>query len=198
MSDSGTINIRGKEYETVAHRVWRFRQKYTIDDGWAIICFVRVNTPEKCQVDCQILDPSLRVVATGTAEEVREKGRGINATSALENCETSAIGRVLAACGYAGISYASADEVQSAVAQGNAQMAAEALAQDLADAPHHKSWTDDRAKFCATVGDLGYTYESLKAFCVTRGRSKPSAMPQKKRDEVLVWLKNQKPILVAL
>lgn len=38
--------------------------------------------------------------ATGLAEETVQ-GRGVNATSALENCETSAIGRALANAGYA-------------------------------------------------------------------------------------------------
>ena len=38
--------------------------------------------------------------ATGHAEETVQ-GRGVNATSALENGETSAIGRALAGCGYA-------------------------------------------------------------------------------------------------
>lgn len=38
--------------------------------------------------------------ATGLAEETIQ-GRGVNSTSALENCETSAIGRALANAGYA-------------------------------------------------------------------------------------------------
>lgn len=38
--------------------------------------------------------------STGLAEETVQ-GRGVNATSALENCETSAIGRGLATAGYA-------------------------------------------------------------------------------------------------
>lgn len=41
-----------------------------------------------------------RPTATGYAEEVVTE-RGVNQTSALENCETSAIGRALANCGYA-------------------------------------------------------------------------------------------------
>jgi hypothetical protein len=42
----------------------------------------------------------LRPWTTGLAEETVQ-GRGVNATSALENCETSAIGRALANAGYA-------------------------------------------------------------------------------------------------
>jgi hypothetical protein len=56
------------------------------------------------------------VLATGYAEERRDSTT-INKTSALENCETSAIGRALAAYGYAGTEYASADEVAQAVRQ---------------------------------------------------------------------------------
>jgi hypothetical protein len=38
--------------------------------------------------------------ATGYAQEIRSD-RGVNSTSFVENCETSAIGRALANCGYA-------------------------------------------------------------------------------------------------
>ena len=54
------------------------------------------------------------IVATGHAEEVRTASM-INKTSALENCETSAIGRALASFGLAGTEFASANEVQQAI-----------------------------------------------------------------------------------
>jgi len=45
-------------------------------------------------------EADIRPWTTGLAEETIQ-GRGVNATSALENCETSAIGRALANAGYA-------------------------------------------------------------------------------------------------
>lgn len=45
-------------------------------------------------------ETDVRPWTTGLAEETIQ-GRGVNATSALENCETSAIGRALANAGYA-------------------------------------------------------------------------------------------------
>ena len=59
-----------------------------------------------------------RLLATGFAEEVRAASK-INRTSALENAETSAVGRALAALGLAGTEYASADEVANAITQQN-------------------------------------------------------------------------------
>ena len=49
-------------------------------------------------------------LSTGTAEELRSTSR-INQTSALENAETSAVGRALAFLGFANDSVASAEEV---------------------------------------------------------------------------------------
>ena len=56
------------------------------------------------------------LLATGHAEEKRGSTQ-INKTSALENCETSAIGRALAAMGLGGTEFASANEVQNAIHQ---------------------------------------------------------------------------------
>ena len=55
---------------------------------------------------------------TGHAVEVYNSSM-INKTSALENCETSAIGRALASAGLGGTEFASADEVTNAIAQQN-------------------------------------------------------------------------------
>jgi hypothetical protein len=107
------VNIRGKEYETVASRIHRFREK---TDNLSIVTDLVSEDSEKVIMKASILNQHGTVLATGYAEEVRGSSN-INSTSALENCETSAIGRALAALGYAGTEYASADEVANAVTQ---------------------------------------------------------------------------------
>jgi hypothetical protein len=59
-----------------------------------------------------------KCITTGHAEEFRAASQ-INSTSALENAETSAIGRALAAAGWGGTEFASANEVQNAIHQQN-------------------------------------------------------------------------------
>ena len=114
---SGIVNIHGKQYKTVALRVSEFREKYPIDDGWGIETQCYAVDAQTVIMRAVITDPQGRVVATGYAEEERSQ-RGINSTSALENCETSAIGRALSAAGFAGDdSYASADEIAQAISK---------------------------------------------------------------------------------
>jgi hypothetical protein len=52
----------------------------------------------------------------GYAQETYNQGH-INKTSAIENCETSAIGRALASAGFVGSEFASANEVENAIKQ---------------------------------------------------------------------------------
>jgi hypothetical protein len=108
-----TVNIHGKSYETVASRVSRFREKY----GYEYAITTEIHSIDEKTVVMKASISSEGVVrATGYAEESRTSS-SINRTSALENCETSAIGRALAAFGMAGTEYASADEVAQAIHQ---------------------------------------------------------------------------------
>lgn len=108
------VNIHGKEYFTVAERVSSFREKHpelTIETE-----IVRWEGDDVV-VKASISDNG-KLLATGLAHEVRGS-TNINRTSHVENCETSAIGRCLAAYGLGGTEYATADEVANAIAQQN-------------------------------------------------------------------------------
>lgn len=111
--NSGIINIHGKPYQTVALRVSTFRESHP---DWTIYTELVSRDDTTVVMKASIADPEQRVIGTGYAEENRSSSQ-INRTSALENCETSAIGRALAACGYGGTEYASANEVENAIHQ---------------------------------------------------------------------------------
>lgn len=120
--NNGIVNIHGRQYKTVALRVAEFREKYPIETGWAIITDIVRADDQACVVKAEILNEKGATVATGYAEENRSS-KGINSTSALENAETSAIGRALAAAGFGGDEYASADEVANTIKQENGKPA---------------------------------------------------------------------------
>lgn len=109
-----TVNIHGKQYETVASRVSRFRDTYGLTMAITTELIERDADTVVMKASIVELDDTGKVLATGYAEENRASST-INRTSALENCETSAIGRALAAFGMAGTEYASADEVAHAI-----------------------------------------------------------------------------------
>jgi|19_taG_2_1085344.scaffolds.fasta_scaffold43813_2 deoxycytidylate deaminase len=109
------VNIHGKDYKTVAERVADFRDKDSASSDYSIITEI-IRSDDIVQMKASILSEEGRVIATGFAEEVRGS-TNINKTSALENCETSAIGRALSSFGLGGTEYASANEVMNAIAQ---------------------------------------------------------------------------------
>jgi len=114
---SGIVKIHGKEYKTVALRVAEFRNEYTIKDGWGIVTTLVYHDSDTVIMKAEVVNPSGMVVGTGYAEEKRSASQ-INRTSAMENSETSSIGRALASVGLAGTGeYASADELANAIYQ---------------------------------------------------------------------------------
>jgi hypothetical protein len=87
------------DYETVEERLIKYWKDHP--DG-QIHTEIMESTASRFIVKASIFrtEADARPWATGLAEETVQ-GRGVNATSALENCETSAIGRALANAGYA-------------------------------------------------------------------------------------------------
>lgn len=112
MADTGTVSIHGKIYKTVALRIEEFRNQYP---GHGVETEL-LSQAELVTVKASITNEEGRVIATGYAEEDRSASK-INKTSAVENAETSAVGRALAFLGLAGTEIASADEVHGAINQ---------------------------------------------------------------------------------
>jgi hypothetical protein len=114
-----TVNIRGKAYKTVAERINEF---YAGKPDYGVLTELISADDVAVVMKASIIDEDGAVVATGYAEEVRASSN-INKTSAVENCETSAVGRALAFYGLAGTEIASADEVANAIkAQANTEL----------------------------------------------------------------------------
>jgi hypothetical protein len=88
-----------EDYETVEERLVKYWKDHP--DG-QIHTKLLESSAGRFIVEASIYrtEADLRPWTTGLAEETVQ-GRGVNATSALENCETSAIGRALANAGYA-------------------------------------------------------------------------------------------------
>ena len=104
LNESGVVTRGNKKYTTVAVRVEVFRKYFpdysintrvTVDDGKRVIVVAEVFAPG-----------SDRPISTGIAEEIRGSSN-VNKTSAVENGETSAIGRALANLGLHGGEFAS-------------------------------------------------------------------------------------------
>ena len=105
-----------EDYETVEERLAKFWKDHP--EG-RIETKLIVNTPTQYIVWSAIYRDSADVQpwATGLAEETVQ-GRGVNSTSALENCETSSLGRSLANAGYATKGKRASREEMSKVAKG--------------------------------------------------------------------------------
>jgi hypothetical protein len=83
-------------YETVESRLVRWWDAYP---NGRVYTMMMNYTGDSCVFYCELYaDKEDKVpVATGYAEEIKSD-RGVNATSFVENCETSAIGRAIANC----------------------------------------------------------------------------------------------------
>lgn len=117
-TERGVKQKGGKLYTVVADRVEALRRfggdKYRIVTE--LLHYSPTDTTAPVLVRATIYNDHGAVISTGHAEEWRSSGY-VNQTSAVENAETSAIGRALAGLGLHGGEYASANEIQIAEAK---------------------------------------------------------------------------------
>jgi len=100
----------GKMYTQVVHRMEAFRRHFGISCG--VNTSVLVDDGQRVVIKAVITNADGIQIGSGMAEEIRGQGH-VNQTSALENAETSAIGRALSSIGLAGGEYASANEIDA-------------------------------------------------------------------------------------
>lgn len=149
----------GRRYTTVADRVFIFRRAFGP--------LASISTDiEQCDDQIvrataviSLLDHAgnVFVVAEGHAKEFWDSNE-VNQTSALENAETSAIGRALANLGLHGGEFASANELASALGSRKTSQADEATgflkSEDITDATQ-------KIAACKTQDELAETYLKL-------------------------------------
>jgi hypothetical protein len=109
-----TQKIRGNDYVVVNERVRAFRAHESFKD-MSIETEILNISDDRVVMIARVKDANGNIKATGHAEEVQTKS-GVNSTSFIENCETSAVGRCL---GFLGIgvddSIATFEEVERAI-----------------------------------------------------------------------------------
>ena len=146
--DGNTISIHGKSYAQVSLRIAVARRVL----GSAMDIISKIQHMDKdsvvMQADIFIDD---KHVATGHAEEKRTASK-INMTSALENCETSAIGRALAFLGFISDGIASAEEVSTAIMQQDKKI--QTALKELEAVSHKGSYQEWLSKNKSMLGEL--------------------------------------------
>lgn len=144
----GVVQRGGKKYTEVFVRVEAFRKAFGTDLG--IDTEICVDDGSRVVVRAQIVDKTGAVIGSGFAEEIRGQGN-VNKTSALENCETSAIGRALASLGLHGGTYASINEMDGVQRKAQAQQAAQPTPAPAEPAPKGFPSKDQAVAWCKSM-----------------------------------------------
>jgi hypothetical protein len=128
-----------EDYETVEERLAKFWKEHP--DGRIYTTLVE-HTLQRFIVQAAIYrtEVDAQPWTTGYAEETVST-RGVNSTSALENCETSAIGRALANANYASKGKRPSREEMAKVNQGQPKPFAEKLADKITMPVEDDPWT---------------------------------------------------------
>ena len=160
----GVVQRGGKKYTEVFVRVEAFRKAFGTSLG--INTEILVDDGTRVVIKATVTNETGMIIGSGFAEEIRGQGN-VNKTSALENGETSAIGRALASLGLHGGAYASINELdavnrkQQAMAQPVQQPAPQPAPQTQQAPPDNKGaekYLADRIaelKTITVLSDLG-------------------------------------------
>ena len=150
-----SVKIHGKDYKTVAERVTEFHKEHK--DNKSIITEI-IQFKDGIVVVKAVVKIAEDVFCGHAYEELGSSP--INTTSALENCETSAIGRALASAGYLGSEFASADELVGALNKQNTPY--KAKKEDFSS----DSWRDQPIGF-KSGKNQGKTYREVDSETLT-------------------------------
>jgi len=181
----GVTQRGGKKYTEVFVRVEAFRKAFGLDFG--INTEILVDDGQRVVVKATVTNAQGTIIGSGMAEEIRGQGN-VNKTSALENGETSAIGRALASLGLHGGSYASLNEIDAV------QRKTQAMAQPAPAAPAAQPATpkSDKEQAVAWCKDLVAKYNAANS------RRELSEIDRNTPDAALEALKNDYPDLHQL
>jgi|TARA_R110002020_G_scaffold3771_1_gene16706 hypothetical protein len=110
------LKLHGKEYMTVAERINLLLSQGEVTRFYSLNTDIVEMNDAYCVIKATLTFKGTETDLHFTGHAMEEKGnKGVNKTSHVENCETSAIGRALAAAGFHGSEYASADELVEAL-----------------------------------------------------------------------------------
>ena len=149
----------GKMYTQVVHRMEAFRRLHGTEYG--VDTQILVDDGQRVVIKAIITNNDGHTVGAGMAEEIRGQGH-VNTTSALENAETSAVGRALASLGLAGGEYASANEMDAVSRKSDAIQSNKAEPVQLVKKPLSKEEAEWLAHNEATLDQ--YTLKDLEVF----------------------------------
>lgn len=141
-----------EEYATVEERLEKF---WADHPNGAVITDIVKHEGDVCIFKALVFfERGAELVATGFAEEIRDASP-VNKTSFVENAETSAIGRALAACGYQMKKRPSREEMQK-VERRN-QVGSAAAKPVVQEDPKALVTDEFRATFEAACNKVGLT-----------------------------------------
>ena len=140
-----------EDYETVEERLVKFWKEHP--DGRIETTLVE-STLQRFIIKASIYRTEVDAQAwtTGYAEETVST-RGVNATSALENCETSAIGRALANAGYASKGKRPSREEMAKVKSAEPRPFSEKLADKITTPVEDDPWTSKAVSPAPSAAD---------------------------------------------